>query len=129
DNLGLIGELDSGGIVRGVGILNVQINNGGMGLGGNLGGGPVGALVGLNLGGTIIYTFAAGTGSSLNPILVPIPAADPGVTAVLKYQNPGTPGVAIAGNSSVGGLVGLNAGLIVNSHASVSVYGLTDVGG
>ena len=118
--LGLIGQM-FGGTVRDIGIRNIQISD--------PGGGDVGALVGLNFGGFVINSFAAGAGSSLNPIIVSIPGADPNLNPVLKVQNPGTPGAAISGDSQVGGLVGLNAGLIVNSHADVSVYGVNNTGG
>jgi filamentous hemagglutinin family protein len=106
-NLGLIGTVGTAGsgpgsgVVRDIGVVNIQIDD----TVGNQGGSSVGALAALNWG-TVINSFAAGSGSSPNPN-----------------------GAAIAGNQSIGGLVGENDAVIVNSHADVSVYGITMVGG
>src|SRR5262249_37454619 len=69
--------------------------------------------------GAVINAFASGAGSASNPF----------IDATGTFHLTGAGGAAIAGNQSVGGLVGLNQGLIINSHADVSVYGASNVGG
>jgi filamentous hemagglutinin family protein len=116
-NLGLIGTLDNLGnsnptTVRNIGIVNVLIQDT---LPGFLGGsGPDGALVGMVNNGIIVNAFATGNPNAQVPqgsAFTGPPASPQPVTA------------AIAGGDTIGGLVGFNAGIIVNSHADVSVYG------
>jgi hypothetical protein len=123
-NLGLIGTIGGTATVRDIGIVNVYINDflpNSTGIGG-VGGSDIGALAGTN-NGIIINAFATG-----NPNAgVPPGSAFNGTT----YAGASLPTVtaAVSGGASVGGLVGLDHGIIVNSHAAVSVWGVSAVGG
>jgi hypothetical protein len=130
-NLGLIGTVGTfnagygSGTVRDIGIVSVQISDtvttvSGVG---SDGGSAVGPLAASNYG-TIRNAFATGNPNAPVPVGSPYdgtPHADgtsyPAVTA------------AVAAAYEVGGLVGRNYGLIANSHADVSVYGTSYVGG
>ncbi|WP_041357716.1 filamentous hemagglutinin N-terminal domain-containing protein [Nitrobacter hamburgensis] len=120
--IGLIGTLGtsagglSSGTVRDIGIVRVEID--GSMVNPDIGAGTVGPLVALNYG-SIVNAFATGNpdakvpaGSAFDGTLVP-------ETNSVKIT------AALSGGNSVGGLVGNNTGLIVNSHSDVSVYSRT----
>jgi filamentous hemagglutinin family protein len=123
-NLGLIGTLGDGvnpTTVRNIGVVNVLIQDT---LPGFFGGGSTdGALVGMVNNGIIVNAFATGNPNAQ----VPQGSAFSG-----PPTSPQPVTAAIAAGDTIGGLVGLNAGIIVNSHADVSVYGGNagqDIGG
>lgn len=135
--LGLIGTIGSitgntgstfnatEGVVRNIGLLNVQISSVLPATQyGHDGGFVVGALAAQNRG-TIRNAFATG-----NPD-APVPPGSPfdGQAHADGTQYPAVT-AAVAGYGNVGGLVGSNYGLIDSSHADVDVYGVgTYVGG
>jgi filamentous hemagglutinin family protein len=147
-NNALIGQVGttpgaSAGTIRDIGIRNIQIYDAGDPTipGDLLTRFGDAALVATN-NGAIINAFAAGAGGpglpdplhpgqwliAPNPIVVPT-GGDPNLGPTLQYLREGAPGVAIAGGDTIGGLVASNSGIIVNSHADVSVYGVNNVGG
>jgi filamentous hemagglutinin family protein len=125
-NFGLIGTLGGTGTVRDIGSVNVYIRDITTivsGAGTSIRGGiDIGGLVGTN-NGTIINAYATGNPNASVP-----PGSPFNNTTVDGISNPSEP-AALAGQNGVGGLVGENHGIIVNSHAAVSVYGSTGIGG
>ncbi len=109
--VGLFGRIGRSGVVRRVGLVDVEID----------GGGETGALVGRSEGevsasyttGTVLGRFSAGglVGRNLG-------------TVVVSYST-----AAVSGNSNLGGLVGWNEGGVSASYANGSISGVGGAGG
>ena len=124
DNIGLFAIIPSGGVVRNLGLLDVEIKNGPR---------VIGALAGLNRG-DIIGCYAVGEVSANREVggLVGQNLAsfdsNTGVTIHGSIINSHA-AVNVVGIGRIGGLVGENRGSILNSYATGTVEGQFSIGG
>jgi len=108
-NLGLFGQLDLGGVVAGVIVLDVDIS-GSDGLGGFVGG-----LIGVNRGDV---TQCRVTGSVSGDFGVGMMAGSNG-----GYVTQSCTAGTVTGNAMVGGLAGMNGGTVAQSYSRTTVDG------
>jgi|GEM_PF-1719717 len=124
-NQGMFGAIDVGGIVRNIGLINVNIS----------GGNATGGIVGRSYG-TVENSFVTGTVSHANVSAVPVSNESGGQTGgIVGFGNSGSTvkssyfSGSVTGRQRVGGIVGSNAGIIQNCYALGSVTGHRRVGG
>ncbi|MDH4067615.1 MAG: hypothetical protein OEU97_01605 [Dehalococcoidia bacterium] len=112
-NLGLFGSVSVGGVVRNVGVVNIDVT----------GLNDVGGLVGYNNGGSVSNSYSSGnvTGESDVGGLV---GDNYGGQVLDSYSS-----ASVAGGMHVGGLVGNSTGTVDMCHATGSVGGNYSVGG
>jgi hypothetical protein len=111
DYVGLVGDLNTGAIVKNVGVVNATVT----------GNSYVGGLVGCNYG-TVINSYYNGTvtGSYKVGGLVGV--------SVSPISNSHFSG-SVSGDSRVGGLLGDNHGTVINCYSNAIVAGTEEVGG
>ncbi|WP_375454856.1 GLUG motif-containing protein, partial [uncultured Methylobacterium sp.] len=116
NGVGLIGRMGSPGSVTGLGLVGGSVS----------GGASVGALVGLNNGGTVSQSYATAAVTGTNNAVGGLVGNNNGGTVSQSYATG-----AVTGTSSyVGGLIGNNRdGTVIQSYATGAVSGGDHVGG
>ncbi len=119
--IGLFSYMGSDAVIRNVGLESVDVSPSGFGQV------AVGALAGINVGGTIRNSYVTGTVSTRADhigLYVGGLAGENTGTIIASYAT-----ARVTGGYSTGGLVGLNEGAIVASYATGNVSGHYMVGG
>ena len=116
--LGLFGQLASGAVVKGLGLVNVNITGS---ANGNWCDWYVGGLVGRNSAGGMIHCYSTGTISG-NRYVGGLVGSGGGVTNCYSTGS-------VSGQVHVGGLVGDNSSAVTHCYSSSTVTGDHDVGG
>ena len=112
-NAGLFGWTTSSAVIRGIGLLNADVN----------GVSNVGGLVGWNKGGQISHSYVTGAVSGTGGNIGGLVGDNRGAIS-RSYST-----ADVTGGGSVGGLVGYNNGTITDSYATGAITGGGNVGG